>query len=399
MTPGLILQELRSQASRYMLIALSMMLGVLGVVAITLGNSVASDMLIAREEQLNGREASFEAKVKPLDDPSGAVVDPSASGIYADLMATTGSGVRGVALELSRPASLSSSASAADGMPGTSVTANWLLGNPQRIRRLPIVNGEMASTSCLPGEIMLNQTAAQKTGFYVGNDVVLGGDSIYQPRVVRISAIVSDGQDQLGIYAPWDLLACSFPDLVDVNGATIRFVADANAAAGLQQMTTDVVGRRGLAVEGGIRRVDTVGSVRDQIQVLSAIFGACAMLLLVVSALGIAAVGIASVSERARELVVRRAFGARRIDIFSQVIAGALVVGVLVAALAFALAIAGTYFLLPALIPTASSIVSPSFPWSAALAGTAAAMITSLIGGVLPAIKATRIPIAQALRN
>ncbi len=399
MRPTLVFQELRSQARRYVLVGLSMLLGVIGVVAIALGNSVASDMLIAREEQLNGREASFEAKVKPLDDPSASVADTSAAGIYADLLAAGGSELGGVAFELSLPSRVSSQASEADGVPGTSVTTNWVLGDPQRIRRLPIVSGEMATTSCLPGEVMLNQAAAQATGFSFGSDVSLDADSIYQPRIVHISAIVADGQDQLTMYASWDLLECSFPDLVDVNDATMRFVAGSDSAAGLQQIVTDVVGRRGLAVDGRIRRVDTVGSVRDQIQTLSTIFGACAILLLVVSALGIAAVGIASVTERARELVVRRAFGARRLDVFAQVIAGALVVGVLVAALAFALAIAGTYFLLPALIPTASSIVAPAFPWSAALAGTAAAMITSLIGGVIPAVKATMIPIAEALRN
>jgi ABC-type lipoprotein release transport system permease subunit len=43
--------------------------------------------------------------------------------------------------------------------------------------------------------------------------------------------------------------------------------------------------------------------------------------------------------------------------------------------------------------------VAPAFPWQACVIGVLAALATSLIGSVLPAIKATRVPIARALRD
>ncbi len=104
-------------------------------------------------------------------------------------------------------------------------------------------------------------------------------------------------------------------------------------------------------------------------------------------------------AERARELVVRRAFGARRVDVFAQVIAGSAVVGVFVGLLAAGLAVVGTYIVLPAYIPAASAIVPPTFPWSACAAGFGAAVATGILGGLVPAIRATRLPVARAMRS
>lgn len=246
---------------------------------------------------------------------------------------------------------------------------------------------------------MLNQVAKAETGAVLGDVLVLTLESPNQPRRVVVTAIVADGQSQPNLYAPWSTLECAYPDLATLDDAVIRMVASPSSLSTLQQLLAEPLSARGLAVEGSLHRVDTVASVRTQIETLSRIFTACAVLLLVVSALGIASVGLASVSERARELVVRRAFGATRGAIFIQVILGALIVGTIVGLVAFAIAIAGTYLLLPALIPAATSIVAPPFPLVAGLTGVAAALLTSLIGGAAPAIKATRIPIAQALRD
>ena len=392
-------QELRTQARRYVLVGASMLLGVVGVVGIALANSVASDMLVAQEEQLNGREATFEAEIRTADDSPGATQSARALPLFEQLRQSAGRGLDGLTVEIELPLKAASTDQARDLLPGAALTSHWSVGDPTSIRRMPVLEGETAVDGCFPGQVMLNQVAKAETGAVLGDVLVLTLESPNQPRRVVVTAIVADGQSQPNLYAPWSTLECAYPDLATLDDAVIRMVASPSSLSTLQQLLAEPLSARGLAVEGSLHRVDTVASVRTQIETLSRIFTACAVLLLVVSALGIASVGLASVSERARELVVRRAFGATRGAIFIQVILGALIVGTIVGLVAFAIAIAGTYLLLPALIPAATSIVAPPFPLVAGLTGVAAALLTSLIGGAAPAIKATRIPIAQALRD
>jgi putative ABC transport system permease protein len=396
---SIVAQELRTQARRYALVGVSMLLGVVGVVGIALANSVASDMLVAQEEQLNGREATFEAEIRAGDDASGAALDALGHPLFEQLRQSAGPGLEGLTVEISLPAKVASADQARDLVPGVALTSHWVIGDPTSIRRMPVLDGDLPEELCFPGQVMLNQAAKAATGAGLGDVLVLTLDSPHQPRRVVVTSIVADGESQPNVYAPWSTLECAFPELATLDDAVIRLVAPARSLSTLQQLVAAPLADRGLAVEGSLHRVDTVASVRTQIETLSQIFTACAVLLLVVSALGIASVGLASVSERARELVVRRAFGATRGAIFVQVILGALIVGTIVGLVAFALAIAGTYLLLPALIPAATSIVAPPFPVFASLAGVAAALLTSLIGGAAPAIKATRLPIAHALRD
>jgi len=393
---NIVRNELRTQSRRYVLVALSMLLGVVGTVAISVANSVAADMLIAQQEQLNGRDATFEAQLR-LGDDAGAV--DRVSQFDQDLLRAAGPAARRVVVDASFPGLFANAAEARNNVPGKSVATQWSLGDVNEVQRLPLLQGSLAPQDCFPPAVTLNESAMTVLGSKVGDRFQLRLGTSGAVRTFVISGVVSDGQPEPRSYGSWATLTCTFRDSIASDSVSVRMSSPAPSAPVVGTLITDAAQRASMKVDGTVRRVDTVQSVRDQIGTLSVIFTICSVLLLVASALGIASVGMASVAERARELVVRRAFGARRSDVFLQVVTGALAIGAVVGLVSSGLAIAATYLVVPQLIPASSSIVAPAFPWQACVIGVLAALVTSLIGGILPAMKATRVPIARALRD
>ncbi|PNL17096.1 ABC transporter permease [Micrococcus sp. FDAARGOS_333] len=86
-------------------------------------------------------------------------------------------------------------------------------------------------------------------------------------------------------------------------------------------------------------RVDRVGELRDSLSFMQAVFSAVAAAALLVSALGLLNIGLASIAERSRELVVRRALGAQRRHLFVQVMGSSLLLAVIVTVVAVGLVV------------------------------------------------------------
>lgn len=118
-----------------------------------------------------------------------------------------------------------------------------------------------------------------------------------------------------------------------------------------------------------------------------------------VSSVGILNIGLASVKERARELVIRRPVGARRTDLVGLVLLHAVVLALIATTCATVITVIAVTRWVPNYIPYDSPIVSPAIPWDGFIAGLAAALTTTLIGSLVPAIAASHLTIADALRS
>jgi putative ABC transport system permease protein len=115
---------------------------------------------------------------------------------------------------------------------------------------------------------------------------------------------------------------------------------------------------------------------------------------LLVGGIGIMNIMLVSVTERTREIGIRRAHGARRRDILWQFLLEASVLGAVGGVLGILLGI-GVAHLIAAVIP---GFPSPSVPlWSVAL-GFGFATAVGLVFGLYPAIRAARIHVVDALR-
>ncbi len=182
-----------------------------------------------------------------------------------------------------------------------------------------------------------------------------------------------------------------------------RFMITAKARPGMRKSAYE-------EVEGymrRIRRLDTAApddfnvSTPDQIvQQLDKITGLVGMVAIAISALGLLVGGIGvmnimlvSVTERTREIGVRKALGARRRDIIGQFLIEAMTLTGVGGTIGLAIAIFMTFifgFIFPSLPATVPS-------W-ALIAGFSSSVAVGVFFGVWPAMKASQLDPVEALR-
>jgi putative ABC transport system permease protein len=114
---------------------------------------------------------------------------------------------------------------------------------------------------------------------------------------------------------------------------------------------------------------------------------------LVVGGIGVMNIMLVSVTERTREIGVRKALGARRLDIVGQFLAEAAALTGAGGVLGILIAIGAT-FLIGYLVPSLPSAV----PLWAVVAGFSVSVAVGVFFGVWPAVKASRLDPVEALR-
>jgi len=127
-------------------------------------------------------------------------------------------------------------------------------------------------------------------------------------------------------------------------------------------------------------------------RVLSLLLAAVAAVSLVVGGIGIMNIMLVSVTERTREIGLRRAVGARRRDILSQFLVEAVVVSLVGGLIGIAVGIASSYSI--AYVFQWSVLIS----WSAILPAFFFAAAVGIFFGYYPARKASRLKPIEALR-
>lgn len=384
------LRDIRRQRVRYLLVGLSTLLGVLAVVGVGIAGTTAQDTLVAHEEQLHGRAASVATSVPFSDVGFAGITD-----LTARLNARIGPAAAhaGVLVDHSLSVGVDRALRTPEDLPVT-----WSSGSLNALFRLPVIAGSLPATDTYPPTLALNRSAADVLHATVGS-TVFGADRPGQaPVAFTVSGIVADGADSARGYADLAVAHALLPRLLDSDSVQVR-LQHPTAPAAASDLLAEVAEQAGLTLSEPLRRVDTVESVAEQLALLTGIFSICAGIVLLISAVGIANVGLATVAERSRELTIRQALGARPRDVFGQVIAASVLVGCAVAVVAVVAALVGVYAVLPALLPAEFALSTPAFPLTACLLGIGAALGTSVLGGALPAIAATRVPIATALRS
>jgi len=149
-------------------------------------------------------------------------------------------------------------------------------------------------------------------------------------------------------------------------------------------------------------QVESIGDEADEINavilIMKLVGGGIAGISLLVGGIGIMNIMLVSVTERTREIGVRKAVGARRQHILMQFVLESMVL----AMTGGALGIAGGWLLGTGLAAIISQLAGESFPAVVSLpAGLGAIIFSGLIGvffGVYPAVRASRLDPVEALR-
>ncbi|MGF1655842.1 MAG: ABC transporter permease [Verrucomicrobiales bacterium] len=115
---------------------------------------------------------------------------------------------------------------------------------------------------------------------------------------------------------------------------------------------------------------------------------------LVVGGIGIANIMLASITERVREIGIRMAVGARRRDVFIQILSESGLIGLLGGAFGLILALG----LIRVLDVAGASDVAPIVEWPSLVIGFSFAVVVGLVAGIYPAWKASRLEPIEALR-
>lgn len=390
-------RDLRAHRLRSVLSGLSILVAVLSVVAILASASVARDVFVADEEQRDGRGVTMSAQLP------GNEMSPQQ---FNDLMSvltrrvTSRGGTFAVTTPLNSTVGGSELLALGSGPQNSNVLA--IAGTLDRVRRLPIIAGRWLrrDTVRYPPEIVENQAAAAERG---GPGTTLGLQASRRTKVYggQVVGEVADGIPQPEYYTSLASALTADPSLLDGGSSlTILIHQKDTAASTLQVVLTKALAEYGLDSSNiDIVRADHVDQLAGRLRSLQRGFIVSAGVSMVVAVLGLLNIGLASVRERSRELVVRRAIGATRTRLFALVLLTALATAVIACALALTIGAVAIYAVVPSLLPAASPVAAPGFPWNAALVGLVIAIATAAAGATYPATVAARLDVATALRE
>lgn len=382
-------EELRAGRSRSVLTGLSLLVGVLAVVGVQTAGSLASGILVAKSEQRYGR--AYTAHV----DATVAQVDQLTMETLTTHLSTALP--RSVVEVLDADLSLVPDAPPGSPVGPDAAPVRLVSGDLDLVYRNPIRLGQPFSAAGAHCEISVNRAGWQH--FFDATPrrttaIVIG---LGAPVRVRLCGVFDDGSPSPTVLSSISRMHARMA--APLPGRTLRIWGSAGAGSpeavknALYRLVADTGLSRGEAVQD-----DQIEDTRDVVTRLRQAFLFSAVIALVVACLGILNIGLAGVRERSRELVIRRAVGASRRQIFWPIVGASLTIGLFTCAVAILvteLVVARVEAGLVAETPLSGLDV----PVSAYLSGVLAAGLTSVLGALVPAVKASRVQVADILRE
>ena len=425
------LQGIRARKTRTLLAMVSIFLGVLAVVVVQAGAEIVKQAALTDVELQSGKDGTRQLYLPPGDAVTAATVDtlagkPDATGVVTT-MATIGEpgvtsinpggssfdqpgggsgyyGPPGVPMVCDAQGKCFTTTGEAPPTPPPSGQAidlqiSAMTGDIRQFRPFRPVSGQwlnFAGPPSLSPRIVVNKEAAKGFSRYriPARMHLTGATADATPRII---GVIDDGQQQPTAYVRADELFNWFPG--NAIPDTPMQVMLAPSAAQTERVLLSRLAATGLPAEQlHVEVVHAKEQIESRLALLQLIFLGLAGLVLLIGVAGILNVGLATVGERVEEFALRRAVGTPRVLLAGIVLAETLLTGLFTAAAAIlvasqALRLVSTLF--GARQPLLQHI---QFPWQAGVAGVVAGLVAGTLGGLIPAIRAARIPIATVMR-
>lgn len=398
----MLLKDLRISPLRTTLTSISMFVGIVAVILSVLAGSVGDTYLKSTNEQLYGREPTLYAHIDDVEDSSVNKL----SEFYDRLDRRIPRSAFTVTPSTSYRLGLTSKESFLQADDSSRLLLSRDSGNVEiafvsdsynKVFNLPMTAGRWF----LPGEDARFDVVINKAARDLYDNSTMAVISTAESTVIsgaNVVGVVNDGVDSPRAYLNAISAAYYLHDSWKADQMTLYVwnkdnVTEASFRSNISDLLYDTISGR-VSDIGESRASSVFKDVASAIQIAFAI---CAILLLFVSSLGLFNIGIASLEQRSRELLIRRALGATRMSIAGLVLGGSLLVAILVSAVAILIALA-IILSVPSFLPADTPIAAPVFPLTAAIGAVSAAVVTALLGSLVPAIRAAKLEPALALR-
>lgn len=274
-------------------------------------------------------------------------------------------------------------------------------GDVRQFRPFRSVSGQWLDHSGAPSlspRLVLNKEAAKGFERYrVPAQLHISGAPV--DATPRIIGVVDDGDAQPVAYVRADELLNWLSVDQAGNGGGLQLMMTPAAAPGLIQVLRARADALGVpADELHAETINSKKEIEDHLALLNWIFLGLASMVLLIGVAGVLNVGMATVGERVEEFALRRAVGTPRSLLAGIVLAETMLTGLFTAAAAIGASALALRVLSRLLASHTSYLTNLTFPWQAGVAGVVAGLGAGLLGGLIPAIRAARIPIATVMR-
>lgn len=397
----MLFKDLKLSPMRTVLTGLSMFIGIVAIISSVLVGTVGRSYLLGTTEQLYGKNPTFSVTVT-----SGGF---NSANLLLDFLQRLDTNQADLALQLDSTQELSFSTCSSPTV--TEEQSRELLRHPigvealyvswgyNRIYRLPILEGTwlQGSTSQPRLEAVVNKAGSSL--FPVGQYAYANAKESLTATAIPIVGAINDGSPDPRLYLNIAGIVALAPGLLQAEAGTLLWhengISTSNKDKGsvIEDLMFDTVGGQ----VGEITRYDGGQAYEGALSTIQLGFFGTAILLLLVSMLGLINIGLSTLEQRSRELLIRRALGASRFSVAWLVLGSSLLLAVLISVIAIVVSVLLVQCV-PLLLPAGSPIEPPGYPYRAALYAVLSAAATALLGSFLPAIKASRLEPALALR-
>ena len=254
-------------------------------------------------------------------------------------------------------------------------------------RRVAIVTQALAkATGVLTGDsITLEDRALEVVGILGPETTTLGGNTVVVPFPLADSVMAPPASPR----APQLLVRANEVESVDSVKAAVERWAAGRLGAGWKEEAA--VGSGGPQL-----RID---QAQQGILIFKMVMGTFAGISLIVGGIGIMNVLLAGVTERTREIGIRKAIGARQRDILLQFLSESVAISGLGSVLGVALGLAGAFGATAVIRSASSAQLHAAFTWGTVAVAALVSVLVGLAFGTYPALRAARLSPIEAIRH